>query len=172
MLFHLCVGLKFSITKDLQYEIEKGGSRRYLSKCGFSSQSTAIANLRKCVICEHQQQRWQRLMTRDRDFAPRFSPLIRQHLRCSSQPVAVWLPGNGSQKSFLGKEKGGKGGREERRGGKVERSCPGESLSLPRGPAQGESWGWGSLVRCQFPTAPAFHGLFLGGSPRCQSLRP
>lgn len=38
MLFYLCVGLKSSITKGFQYEIEKGGSRRYLSKCGFSVQ--------------------------------------------------------------------------------------------------------------------------------------
>lgn len=36
MLLYLCVGLKFSITKGFQYEIEKGGSRRYLSKCGLS----------------------------------------------------------------------------------------------------------------------------------------
>lgn len=30
----LCVGLKFSITRGYKYEIEKGGSRRYLSTCG------------------------------------------------------------------------------------------------------------------------------------------
>lgn len=32
----LCVGLTFSITKGFKYVIEKGGSRRYLSKCGLS----------------------------------------------------------------------------------------------------------------------------------------
>lgn len=72
-------------------------------------------------------------MNRDRDFAPHFSLLIRQHLCCSSQPVAVWLPGNGSQKSFSWKGEGGKGRERSKKRGKVEIICPGEGLSLPRG---------------------------------------
>lgn len=98
---------------------------------GFSSQSIVIESLRKCVICEHQQHCWQRLMTGDRDFAPHFIPLIRQHLCCSSQPVAVlWLPGNGSQKplSWEGERRKGREKQEAGSGGKGREKLPRERL--------------------------------------------
>lgn len=115
---------------------------------------------------------------------PHFSPLIRQHLCCSSQPVTArvvarqWKPE--ARSPFLGREKQGKGGREQGGGGGKE-VAGGEKL-VP-------AWGSGTAgemrgavhpasepglhptLETRFPQPP-FRGSFLGAAPLSERESP
>ena len=70
---------------------------------------------------------------------------------------------------FLGGRKG-KVRERSKEWGKVERSCPEESLSLSSSLAQGERWGWVLLLEAGFPQLP-LSMVYSWGQPYHPSLR-
>lgn len=69
-----------------------------------------------------------------------------------------------NQKPFSWEAEREKHRERSKEGGQVERSCPGEGFPCFGVRLRRRHEGCRSLVGCQFPTVPTFHGLFLGAA--------